>query len=466
MQPQISPSKTSYKVAVIGAGAAGLVAARELRIEDHQVVVFERNNRIGGVWVYDPTIESDPLGVDPSRTIVHSSLYDSLRTNLPREAMGFRDYPFVVKDVLQRDPRRFPCHREVLHYLEDFTSEFKLSELIRFETEVIHVELLKEEAEGKWIVRSQGKNKNVEDEVYDAVVVCNGHNTKPCVAEIPGIDVWPGKQLHSHNYRVSDPFSNKVVVLIGSSASAVDISREIARVAKEVHISSRSVTNKFLTTNHFHFDYLWLHSMVKSAHEDGSVVFEDGSSVTADFILHCTGYTYDFPFLDSCSIVNVDDNRVGPLYKHVFPPQFAPWISFIGIPWKVVPFPLYELQSKWVARILSGKVSLPSQENMISDMEAFYSKFEAAGGPKRYTHNIVDYQFKYYDLVAAQCGVPLSEEWRNQMLFSTGMRMVAQPETYRDEWEDQILILQAHEDFAQYIPQADIPKTTTTDGCK
>ncbi|KAF5207773.1 Flavin-containing monooxygenase fmo gs-ox-like [Thalictrum thalictroides] len=459
MQSQTTPQtqiKNSYKVAVIGAGAAGLVAARELRHEGHQVVVFERNNRIGGTWVYDPATDSDPLSVDPSRTIVHSSLYDSLRTNLPREVMGFRDYPFVAKDGEQRDPRRFPGHREVLHYLEDFTSEFKLSELIRYETEVIHVELLKEEEEtGNWVVRSRRKDRNVEDyEVYNVVVVCNGHYTVPRVAEFPGSDVWPGEQIHSHNYRVPDPFAKKVVVLIGSSHSAYDISREIARRAIEVHVASRSDTSKTPTRQHG-FNNLWLHSMimqVTSAHQDGSVVFEDGSLVHADVILHCTGYMYDFPFLETSKSVTVDDNRVGPLYKHIFPHQLAPSLSFIGLPWKVGPFPLYELQSKWMARILSGQSSLPSQENMISDVQALYSRFEAAGVPKRYAHNIWDYQLEYYYWLAAQCGVPPPEEWRIKMFEATGINKVVRPETYRDEWEDQNLISEAHKDFLQYMP--------------
>ena len=85
----------SKKVAVIGGGAAGLVAARELKKEGHDVVVFERQAQLGGTWVYSPEVESDPLGLDPTRKIVHSSLYTSLRANLPREAMGFRDFPFV-----------------------------------------------------------------------------------------------------------------------------------------------------------------------------------------------------------------------------------------------------------------------------------------------------------------------------------------------------------------------------------
>lgn len=103
---------------------------------------------------------------------------------------------------------------------------------------------------------------------------------------------------------------------------------------------------------------------IDSVHEDGRVVFKDGNAVIADFILHCTGYSehslsvsiedykkseavmtrifsfsrymYDFPFLETNGVVTVDDNRVGPLYKHVFPPELAPWLSFVGLPWKVV----------------------------------------------------------------------------------------------------------------------------------
>lgn len=57
-------------------------------------------------------------------------------------------------------------------------------------------------------------------------------------------------------------FCGQVVVLIGSAASAVDISREIATVAKEVHIAARSVEDDKLGKVPGH-DNLWLHSMVK-----------------------------------------------------------------------------------------------------------------------------------------------------------------------------------------------------------
>ena len=47
--------------AVIGAGAAGLVAARELVLEGHHVTVFEKGSSTGGVWVYTDEVEAPDL---------------------------------------------------------------------------------------------------------------------------------------------------------------------------------------------------------------------------------------------------------------------------------------------------------------------------------------------------------------------------------------------------------------------
>lgn len=187
---------TSRDVAVIGAGAGGLIAARELFREGHKVVVFERGDQVGGTWVYTPKVESDPLGVHPNRSTVHTSMYKSLRTNLPREVMGFRDYPFVAKEGDEgRDPRRFPGHREVLMYLKDFAGEFGVTEMVRLETEVMVVDAAEG---GRWKVRSKSKRGGGgevvdEAEIFDAVVVCNGHYTEPRIAEFRGIESNVGK---------------------------------------------------------------------------------------------------------------------------------------------------------------------------------------------------------------------------------------------------------------------------------
>ncbi|XP_024175049.2 flavin-containing monooxygenase FMO GS-OX-like 3 [Rosa chinensis] len=450
----------SSHVAVIGAGASGLVAARELRREGHNVVVFEKGDQLGGNWVYTPEVESDPIGLHPNRTIVHSSMYQSLRTNLLREIMGFRDYPFAAKEEdEERDPRRFPGHREVLKYLNDFAGEFGICEMVRFETEVVFVGLVEG---GKWIVKSKSKTSDEGlEEIYDAVVVCCGHYTQPRVAEISGITTWKGRQIHSHNYRTPEPFRDQVVILIGSSSSATDIYRDIAGVAKEVHISSRSIasetkekkpqfdTMRLNAMINSGYENMWVRSKIKSVHEDGSVVFIDGSVVVADTILHCTGYKYHFPFLETNGIVTVDgdDNRVGPLFKHVFPPALAPSLSFVGVPWKTVPFPNFELQSKWIAGVLSNRIALPSKEEMMKDVKAYYSSLEASGKPTRHTHDIFDYRGEYADWLAVQCGSPVLEEWREQMMLTVAKNWLVRPKTYQDEWDDNHLVLQAYESF-------------------
>jgi hypothetical protein len=89
--------------------------------------------------------------------------------------------------------------------------------------------------------------------------------------------------------------------------------------------------------------------------------------------------------LDTKGLVTAD-NKVGPLYEHVFPPTLAPSLSFVGLPQKVIPFPLSQLQARWIAKVLSGKVQLPSQSEMMKSVQAFYAQFEASGSPMDHLH--------------------------------------------------------------------------------
>ena len=50
--PQPAPVKTGKKVAIIGGGPAGLAAAQQLARAGHDVTVFEKNDRVGGLLRY------------------------------------------------------------------------------------------------------------------------------------------------------------------------------------------------------------------------------------------------------------------------------------------------------------------------------------------------------------------------------------------------------------------------------
>ncbi|CDP07973.1 unnamed protein product [Coffea canephora] len=339
---------------VIGAGVSGLVTARELQGEGHQVVVYEKSDQIGGIWVYDPKVESDPLGLDPNGDVVHSSLYNSLQTNLTTQLIEFTDYPFIVS---KNNGKKvcFPHHEEVLKFLNKFAIDFGLNQLIRLNSEVINVE----QKDDHWIVESKTRGELDSEELFEAVVVCNGHYTIPKL----------------------------IVVVIGYGPSAYDIGIEISKAAKEVHLSSRFPQVK--VTKMDNCGNMWLHKEVEYCYENGEIASKkDGAFVDADIILHCTGYKYDFPFLNTKGIITIDDNRVDPLYKHVFPPQFAPTLSFVGIPSRTVNFRMMELQAKWVAQFLSRQVTLPSREKMLADVEEYYRLPDETGIPKHHTHTL------------------------------------------------------------------------------
>ena len=64
IQPQPPNKETGKKIAVIGSGPAGLAAAQQLRRVGHQVTVFEKDDRLGGLLVYGiPDFKLDKIHV-------------------------------------------------------------------------------------------------------------------------------------------------------------------------------------------------------------------------------------------------------------------------------------------------------------------------------------------------------------------------------------------------------------------
>ncbi|OEL15438.1 Flavin-containing monooxygenase FMO GS-OX-like 2 [Dichanthelium oligosanthes] len=410
------------EVAVVGAGAAGLVAARELLREGHAVAVFEKSDRAGGTWAYDPRADADPLSLDPGAPgAVHGSLYASLRTNLPRELMGFSGFPLAGR-VFAGDPRTFPGHREVLAFLDAFAEESGVAALVRLRAEVLRVRPLGQgQGEEQWAVAWRGEDGEVAEEVFDAVVVCNGRCTVPLVPKIRGIDKWRGKQMHSHNYRTPEPFRDQVRVLC---------TLPLISAGWKTRYSEDRLGKIELYQN------VWLHAEIDRIQDDGPVQFAEGSAVSADIILYCTGYRYHFPFLDFDGLT-VDDNRVGPMYKHVFPTKYAPNLSFVGLPYKTIIFQSLELESKWVAAVLSGRATLPSEEGMVAAVREEYRRMEEDGRPKRHTHSLWPEWVEYMNWLAEQVGEPQLEARRRDMYERALKCIWSLDDRYRDRWDEE-----------------------------
>lgn len=170
----------------------------------------------------------------------------------------------------------------------------------------------------------------------------------------------------------------------------------------------------------------------------GNVYFgKNDKTEQIDVVIYATGYHYSFPFLQKGDGIPslTEDGRVGPLYQHVFPcSSYAPSLSFVGLLWKVVPFPQFELQSRWIARCLSGRSELPSPLEMMKDTQNYYKELENEGIHPRYTHRMgMDSQRKYNTWLAQQCGSDSEwPSWRDMLYNSCGLSKRAFRLDYRE----------------------------------
>uniref|UniRef100_A0A804Q531 Flavin-containing monooxygenase n=1 Tax=Zea mays TaxID=4577 RepID=A0A804Q531_MAIZE len=190
-------------------------------------------------------------------------------------------------------------------------------------------------------------------------------------------------------------------------------------------------------------ELLWCTVQIECLCEDGKVMFADGSCVVADSIIYCTGYDFSFPFLDTGGLVTVDDNRVGPLFEHTFPPALAPSLSFVGVPSQVQTPLFYEVQARWVAQALSGRRLLPPAEEMLRAAEEYHRAREKAGVPRRMSHAIF-FDFDYCDEFGEKhVGLPRPPEWKKELMRAAVARLLQDTETFRDDYRDGDLVLES-----------------------
>jgi dimethylaniline monooxygenase (N-oxide forming) len=211
------------RVCVVGAGSSGIVAAQVLAARGIDFDCFEVGSQVGGNWRY---------GNDNGM----SSAYQSLHINTSRRMMQYRSFP------MPEHLPHYPSHWQIADYFDSFVDHFRLRDRITFRTEVVKVEPA---AEG-WTVTLRARDEHgdptePETRGYSHVVVANGHHWDPRWPEpsFPGVETFPGEQLHAHYYRSPETFTGKRVLVLGIGNSASDIAVESSRVAERTYLSMR-----------------------------------------------------------------------------------------------------------------------------------------------------------------------------------------------------------------------------------
>ena len=375
------------KVAIIGAGPCGLSMLRSFELAEKngekipEVVCFEKQNDWGGLWNYSWRTGSDQYG-DP----VPNSMYRYLWSNGPKECLEFADYSF--DEHFGKPIPSFPPREVLRDYILGRVERSDVKKYVKFNTTVEYVEA---SGDGFNLMARNKKNNTYENNYFDKVIVANGHFSVPFVPEYEGMDSFPGRIMHSHDFRDAEEFRDKNVVILGSSYSAEDVSLQCYKYgAKTVTIGYRN--------NPMGFN--WPEGM-KEVHyldkiDGNKAVFKDGTVQEMDVLILCSGYLHHFPFLEE-DLKLKTHNRLYPpnLYKGVV------WknnnnLFYLGMQDQFHTFNMFDAQAWFVRDVILNKINLPSSEKISQDIDKWVKREESLEDP----YQMIDFQTDYcVDLV-------------------------------------------------------------------
>ncbi|WP_439380974.1 flavin-containing monooxygenase [Amycolatopsis lexingtonensis] len=243
------------RVAIIGAGLAGLTTAKVLLQAGHDVEVFDKAPDVGGVW---------------SRT----RRYPGLTTQSPKAQYSFSDFP------MPREFPEWPSGAQIQEYLAAYADEYGVTPHLRLGTEVTSVV----PDGGRWVVTTAAQGAAG----FNRVVVANGVFCEPALPDYPGraeFEAAGGRLLAGSDFHDVEDARGEHVLVVGYGKSACDVTVAISGVAASTDVIARQllwkVPRKIAGVLNFKmllltrlgealFRYRWLRGFEKFLHGPGN----------------------------------------------------------------------------------------------------------------------------------------------------------------------------------------------------
>lgn len=416
------------KVAIIGAGPSGLVAAKELLENGLIPTIFEQKCEIGGVW--------SPTG----------AVWDTMHTNISKFTTTYGDFHW------HQDAEMFPSVQAMLDYLNDYARQWNIKSYIKFNSSVIKVLPNSKEAvdigSKGWTVQWTDNDfpSTLQSDSFEGVIVATGIFCKANIPTIPGLHSFSGKIIHSKDYKSGKAYAGLKVLTVGGSFSGAEIASDVSNhcdvsyhcfrdpfwilrrylpdkkresvnipidlifytrgfyeltpvsdeesnISKNRYMSSicqDQLTIAELAIESEHFgrphnvtvsdQYLFQVQHKKlipknqqiSEISGSTVVFQNGDILEVDAIIFCTGYNAELGFFDENVLQKIcydQTDRLQPiiLFKECCHPELKN-LFFVGM-YKGPYFAVMEQQARLAARVLSGSVVLPSLAVMLDGLK-------------------------------------------------------------------------------------------------
>jgi cation diffusion facilitator CzcD-associated flavoprotein CzcO len=195
-------------VAVVGGGFGGVGAAAMLKRAGYEdVTVFERGERVGGVW--------------------HHNTYPGAACDIPSHLYEFSFAPNP------RWSRRYAPQAEIQAYLEEIASRYGVRDRIRTSTEVLSARW--DESRDTWVLETTAGTHEA-----NVLVTACGQLSVPTVPPIPGLDSFAGPAFHTARWRHDVDLTGKRVAVIGTGCSAIQVVPAIQPIVDQVDVYQRS----------------------------------------------------------------------------------------------------------------------------------------------------------------------------------------------------------------------------------
>ncbi len=427
----MSISKGS-RIAVIGAGISGIAAANILQKNGFVPVLFEKHEKIGGVWA-------------TAYPGVHlQNIYTQYRLS---------DFDWSFR------PDLHPTGEQIMRYLTEAVHHHKLD--VRLNHEIL---AMQEEADG-WLLRYKN-SQGVQEESFSYVLLAAGQYTDgKNMPRFLDQEQFKGAIVSERNITSLDVFDGRRVVVVGYGKSALDMATLAAERSAQVHHVFRAASwlipewilgahftyalftrfgnvmmtswaqptaaERFLHTKlRFVISGFWdmiqsivlyqlkrtgkgkdqaaqerlrtlipEHKILMDFRSSGalgpesyyplvaegkilpyrseiecfshdSVRLKNGTVIPCDMVVLSTGYLPpSFPFLPDPYRILLEAEKDGPqLYRHLLHPRI-PRLAFAGFNHGYMHVPTVEIGTQWLCVYLRGELELPSVEEMERSVE-------------------------------------------------------------------------------------------------
>lgn len=198
---------TKGKYLIIGGGPAGLACAKNFLDFNIPFYAVEASHDIGGVW---------------DITNLKSAMYESAHTISSKTNTEFADFPM-------NHSADYPSHYAMKEYLDEYTNFYQLREHYSFDTEVQRVK----KNIGGWVVQFEDSSEYQ----FKGLILASGLYHTPYKPNFDG--TFNGEIVHSFDYKSTDLFKDKKILIVGGGNSACDIAVDAVKSAKSVHWSTR-----------------------------------------------------------------------------------------------------------------------------------------------------------------------------------------------------------------------------------